>query len=82
MARCKGCGKEIEYVKSEETGNLVPLQYVSSYEMVTIIEGGVIRMVARRADKAWISHFLTCPKADRFSGRARGDKDAGEKLPD
>jgi hypothetical protein len=55
MANCAGCGAEIEFVKTP-TGNLIPVDL--KYIMVITDEGKAVR--------GRISHFATCPQADRF----------------
>jgi len=66
VAKCKGCGAEIRWAKTAD-GKFIPLQNCKHvYEL---------KRTKDRGDTAikyhlpmWISHFLTCPKANDFSG--------------
>jgi hypothetical protein len=70
MSLCKGCGREILYAKSYQTGSTIPLEeckhvYRELEPDLLGLEGGL--MVEQIKDeRLWISHFLVCPKADEF----------------
>jgi hypothetical protein len=89
MAKCKGCGRTIEFVKSEQSGKMIPLEQVWAYEIVVaLVAPDTMEARARQLkEKVWVSHFLTCRKADQFSGGKReeaekaGFPESGEELP-
>lgn len=60
-ARCAGCGRAIEWAKTPN-GKNVPLERLKS---VTVGPDNV----TRPGGDVLVSHFLTCPKANDFSGR-------------
>jgi hypothetical protein len=63
MSKCKGCGREIVWAKTA-SGKNIPLERVAKgYELSgeQAVEIGTMSGVH-------ISHFLTCPKANDFSG--------------
>ena len=62
-ARCTGCGRKIEWARTPN-GKSVPLERLKS---VTVGPDGV----TRPAGEVLVSHFLTCPRADDFSGRSK-----------
>ena len=77
-SRCKGCGAEIEFLKNEATGNIVPVQPVrTTYVLVTDMLGGrTIRKFTTPGSEtfAMVSHFEVCPYANRFSKSRRGQR--------
>lgn len=70
MAKCKGCGREIIWAKSKESGAKIPLDpRPPVYVYAKTPEGGM---------ECWyplapsaVSHFATCPNANEFSGSKR-----------
>lgn len=63
MSRCKGCGREMVWAKTP-AGKNIPLERVpNGYE----VSGGQAIEIGT-LDGVYISHFLTCPKANQFSG--------------
>jgi hypothetical protein len=64
MPRCRGCGKEIEWGTTPD-GKRVPLDPSPPvYRVVARGEGG---LKVERDREAMVSHFSTCPDANRFS---------------
>lgn len=65
MAQCKGCGREITWAVTK-TGARIPLERCKHvYEIMDTQRGkGEAVMYGL---PMWISHFLTCPKANEFS---------------
>ena len=78
MARCKGCGQEIIWVKSK-SGKSIPcdpkmIPYKAKktgHLRVVTPSGEVVSAVLSDSiliatDYGYVSHFATCPQADRF----------------
>ena len=57
-APCKGCGAMVYWIRTRK-GKLMPVD--------TRVDGGLEPM--RDRDGRGLSHFATCPKADRFRNR-------------
>ena len=74
---CKGCGKRIIFAENED-GAMVPLDpSPPCYELQVQHEasnaGYSSKLVAVRRETTYVSHYVTCPKADQFSkGGERG----------
>lgn len=64
---CKACGRKLHFVKSGETGKLIPLDLEAQVYFVTDDKDGT--QVALKQAGVFVSHFQTCPKASEFSGR-------------
>lgn len=67
MSTCKGCGAEIVWATNPATGKKVPLDAKSTrfiYRHVSEKE----ECLQEDDDELFVSHFLTCKRADRFSG--------------
>lgn len=62
LAECRGCKAVIYWVRSPVSDAFVPIDcdFDSSCHQPTATEPG-----------RGVSHFLTCPDADQFSGRGR-----------
>lgn len=66
MASCKSCGAQIQWAKSQSTGKQLPMDLGSKEMRLAVIgfddlEGThVVRYVP-----TFISHFATCPDAER-----------------
>lgn len=78
MAECKGCGKQITWAESPN-GKKLPLEKVYAWE-IDDREGiedlplgqGAMKILALKIERdIYISHFLTCPKSNQFSGGGR-----------
>lgn len=70
MSFCKGCGKQIAWGITVE-GKKIPLDTsVQVYKRFSDSE--VVERVP--SGSMGISHFLTCPKANQFSGSKSGSK--------
>jgi len=73
---CEACGAKFEFIEGPN-GKMIPAQKVRVVYGVTL-EPPFGQQKLYRADmpnevQLYISHFETCPQADRFSGgRARG----------
>lgn len=70
-ATCKGCGRSIIFAMLKKTDGddfgwtPVPLDPRAPVYVVKIDEAG--RQVCERSEDACVSHFATCPEANRFS---------------
>lgn len=72
--RCTGCGAQIEFVRNEKTGNVIPAQMVRSvYVLVKPLVGDdeLQKLDRPKAERLYVSHFETCPVASDFSKGAR-----------
>lgn len=80
MAKCKGCGAEIIWARNENN-KMVPLDAKAPVYVLTIRESrslgpadvycspiGEARCQRTEKGRAFVSHFVTCPKANEFSG--------------
>lgn len=64
---CKSCGRELTFARSTD-GKVIPLDMVAPvYELELDPDG--VQMVALRTTSAHVSHFATCPHAERHSRR-------------
>lgn len=66
---CKACGKELLFVVNQRTGSTVPLDISSRphvYELLDAAEGGDVAEPVEQQE-VYVSHYLTCPKANEFS---------------
>ena len=70
---CKERGVELKFVKSSKTGKLLPLERVTCYWLSTEGDAGEEELVAVPRE-AWLSHFKTCTKPERFSSKGRRKK--------
>jgi len=71
---CRACGMEIEFYLGPG-GRYLPLQRVRNvYVKRDPLQGGSIEALDRPADAEalFVSHFETCPQANRFSGKKEG----------
>lgn len=71
---CKGCGREIIFVTNQRTGKSVPLDVASRshiYELLDAAEGGDVAEPIGQSQEVYVSHFLTCPKANNFSSSSK-----------
>lgn len=77
MATCKGCGKVIWWGVDPD-GNTIPLDPTAPVYEVGIEEALGTRHKVTRCDRrlVMVSHFATCPEANRFSGRNKVRKEA------
>lgn len=64
FAKCKGCGKRIFFVKTNE-GKTIPID--PSPPIYCITGSGT----AVRESGSFVTHFATCSKANEFSGGRR-----------
>lgn len=64
-SKCKGCGKEILWGETVE-GKKIPLDMKPP--VYGIIRRSQDTVEAYRAQDCFVSHFTTCPQANRFSG--------------
>lgn len=65
---CKGCGRPIVFARNTLTGALVPLDPKPATYCAQEFEGQIICAPS----ESMVSHFITCPKADHFSGGKKG----------
>ena len=68
---CSGCGMKIEFIKNS-AGQFVPAQRVRA---VMVVRDG--RLMALEVVGAYVSHYETCPDANKFSRQrhAKGERD-------
>ncbi len=66
MSVCKGCGKEIIWGETQE-GKKMPLDPAVPVYYYNIDGTGKITKTPR--SQFMISHFVTCPEANKFSGK-------------
>lgn len=81
MPTCKGCGKEIRFIRSKAGRSIPcdaqPVRYIKNPRgqdsIVTedgeVIRGTVVNVQTLATGVGYISHFATCPQADRFRRR-------------
>jgi len=63
MTRCKGCGREMVWLSLGKGKGAVPLDpRAPVYDVTT---------GARSEGRYMVSHFATCPQANRFSGSGK-----------
>lgn len=83
MSRCKSCGAELMWIRMK-TGKLMPVNPQPTYLVdghgseIIVTEDGLIASgsicpvpISPGHRKGWISHFATCPGADRHRTRHR-----------
>ena len=79
MAICKGCGQAIFFVKMRDTGKAVPCDFTPEYyedtergtHTIIMPDGRVSKgreaiVYSEGKKKGYLSHFDTCPAAERF----------------
>jgi hypothetical protein len=87
MSKCKGCGKEIEWFKTP-AGRLNPYEKMQVFKPVLDLPAGeplnINKHPGYKAEKVegeyYVSHFLTCPKANMFSGSNTRKPEQGSFL--
>lgn len=65
MPACKGCGKEIVFRKNIGTDKQIPLERVKS--VYSEFQDGIYVGKLMNGGPYLISHFETCPQANKFS---------------
>lgn len=65
MSSCRGCGKAIEWGVTEE-GKRIPLDPTPPVYSILSTQPGDLKVA--RNHEAMVSHFATCPDANKFSG--------------
>ena len=81
MSVCRGCGKTI-ILATLNTGGSVPLD--PSPPVYEVMWDPPRNPIATRLAKAMVSHFITCPNANQFSGsknRTTKETPKDEKRP-
>lgn len=74
--KCRGCGAEILWAKTL-SGKNIPLDTKAPVFMVTMDEvEGQKKPMALGIKSGMVSHFSTCPDADKFSGGKRGEEES------
>ena len=79
MAVCKTCGAQIDHIRSEKTGRLMPVD-LKTVTVIVITKPGYGEIV-----RAFRSHSASCPSyVDRldFVEKKGGDADAPPALVD
>jgi hypothetical protein len=64
---CRSCGEPIRFV-TMKTGGAMPLDIIPK-KFIQVDERGIGRVV-----EGYISHFVTCPDADRHRKKKGGKK--------
>lgn len=76
--KCRGCGADIRFVTLKANGKKIPVNPgVLYYEdprgdnvIITadgrVSHGCLAAVESKTAVRGWVSHFATCPVADRF----------------
>jgi hypothetical protein len=75
MSVCKGCGKEVTWVRMA-SGRRNPVEVWWDIEMANLIlfkaqDGELEARVVEPGKGTHLSHFATCPKAEKFRVHAR-----------
>lgn len=71
MENCKGCGKPMLWAKNEN-GKMIPLDPKAPvWAMTGEAENDGALPLVERAPNAFVTHFATCPQANRFSGASK-----------
>lgn len=71
---CRGCKKEIKFARNPATGKQIPLEKVQAWEIDWKKETDQmgrevgVAIAVKVLREIHISHFLTCPAANQFSG--------------
>ncbi len=89
MSMCRGCGKEIVWGKNE-FGKKIPLDPRAPVYIIegVIIPGDFVPVSSAKTDSyqtAMVSHFATCPDANRFSAskkKSEGRPDSSARVTD
>jgi len=66
---CRGCGRPIVFAINHDTGMVIPLD--PKPPVYGVLEEADGEIVCKRLERAMVSHFATCSKANDFSGRNR-----------
>lgn len=77
MARCKACGADIIFIKTKIGGKMIPCDSKPVYygpgkedRVITnsrdVIACKILPDVRGAIGVGYVSHFATCPEADRF----------------
>lgn len=72
-SKCRGCTQDIKWIKSVKSGKSIPCDPVlirvtqEQAGNITIVmpDGSVVKR-NKVGDEGYISHFVTCPKAQDF----------------
>jgi len=79
MARCKGCGAEIDWIRTR-TGKNMPIDPEPVFVIIgdgkehfvtdegEVISGRVVSTDDGTAEVAFVPHWATCPVAGQFRG--------------
>lgn len=83
-SQCRGCGERIGFIKTKAGKtmpvNLKPMEFIPAGGPNTyVMEDGTVQRGRERdwadtgeTSTGYISHFATCPEADRFRKRGNG----------
>lgn len=67
MTHCKACGAQVVFVTNSKTGKKVPLDIASRAHIYELSDSADdVAAPAGQQQELYVSHFLTCPKADLF----------------
>lgn len=69
LARCKGCNAPICWGESAD-GTRIPLEPRRAAAF-RILDQASSHVAVEKVEDVYVSHFLTCPKRQQFSGRNR-----------
>ena len=70
MAKCKGCGKEIVWGRTDD-GKNIPLDRRAPVYLLVEGKGDVVKVIR---GGGMVSHFSTCPHASQFSATNRKEQ--------
>ena len=72
-SECRACGAKIYFGFNEKTNKFIPLDKKAPTYEITHTELG---QTAVRSE-AYVSHFATCPQADRFKKKQQPQMELG-----
>jgi len=65
---CRACGCPVLFAVNPETGRRIPLDARATTYTVHVVDGvPTIKAKTTGADRAYVSHFCTCPDGQQFS---------------
>lgn len=64
---CKGCGNPIVWATNPATGKKVPLDPKGVIYRAVELPNGEVEAIREDDDSVMISHFQTCPEANKFN---------------
>lgn len=76
MSQCKGCGREILFLRSMNSGGTIPLEICRNAYRISPTKdlAGDLLVEQIKGEVVYISHFLTCKRANDFSASRRKEE--------